>query len=49
MIVYLRKAQIADMMQPHSVVEPVKILRPHCKLLRLRLNESYYAFSSPLS
>lgn len=44
MIVYLRKAQIANMMQPHAVEEPVRILRPHCTLLRL--DERYYAFYS---
>jgi hypothetical protein len=30
------------MMQPHAVEEPVKVLRPHCRLLRL--DERYYAF-----
>jgi hypothetical protein len=41
MILYLRKAQMHNMRLPVAE-EPVKILRPHCRLLRL--NEGYYAF-----
>lgn len=39
MILYLRKAQINNMVQPHND-EPVRALWPHCRLLRL--DERYY-------